>query len=348
VSPEVVTVSVDFNDEVIRGFYLFIDARTGGEKAIDAGRGHAQGPVIVFFQGHAQRPDDAYDFTSRLALLSRSGIVIVPVCDTPYGSDSTCRGDTGKEVILMEILRHALAREGMKVSGFEPITDKNVLVDGVKIAQGKDNEGVPLVSMGWSHGGILARRFASSYRSSVISLGQICPAGYEQWGPWGITGRFAGESMRILAKTSGGNSRKAFISAWGFTKGIAGDFFRSVQAAITDLHPGKLRRVFKDIRDCSVFCDSRTFPVSHLERISVIFARDDSCMSPGRQLGIKDPDTITKEDFHRFQTRFFSDVKSPDRVLKLRILTGTHLAPVTHSDVYAETILGDLGELSVR
>ena len=342
---EVETLSVGFNDETIKGFCLFIDARTAGEKAADAERGYPAGPVIVFFHGHAQRPDDAYEFTSRLALLSRSGMVIIPVCDTPYGAKYSFHGDKGKDVILMEMVRFILAREGMSVRGFVPVTSMPVAVGGLNMAPENDNTGTSIVSIGWSHGGILARRFAHAYPSSVCSLGQVCPAGYEHWGPWGLTGKFALECVRITTKMSG-HAGQTFGSAWGFTKGFAGDFFRSVSAAAVNLHPAKLRRVFKDIRDCSRYCDSTTFTASHLERIAVIFGRDDSCMSPQRQLGIKDPDNVTEDDLERFRQTFYSDITENPERLTLRILPGTHLAPVINNELYSSTILADLGELA--
>jgi hypothetical protein len=344
-SAEVETISVGFNDETIKGFCLFIDARSGEEKATDVERGYPAGPVIVFFQGHAQRPDDAYEFTSRLALLSRSGMVIIPVCDTPYGAESSFHGDKGKEVILMEMVRFMLARECMSVRGFVPVTSMPVAVNGLNMAPEDDNTGTQIVSIGWSHGGILARRFAHAYPSSVCSLGQVCPAGYEHWGPWGLTGRFALESVRITMKMSG-HTRQTFGVAWGFTKGFTGDFFRSITAAAVNLHPGKLLRIFKDIRDCSIYCDSTTFAVHHLEHIAVIFGRDDSCMSPQRQLGIKDPDNVTEDDLKRFSRTFYSDIKDIPGCLTLRVLPGTHLAPAIYNELYSKTILADLGELA--
>jgi pimeloyl-ACP methyl ester carboxylesterase len=342
---EVETLSVSFNDETIKGFYLFIDARTAKEKAADAERGYPAGPVIVFFHGHAQRPDDAYEFTGRLALLSKSGMVIIPVCDTPYGAKSSLHGDKGKDVILMEMVRFILAREGITVRGFVPVTSMPVVVGGLNLAPENDNTGTQIVSMGWSHGGILARRFAHAYPSSVCSLGQVCPAGYEHWGPGGLTGKFALESVRITMKMSG-HAGQTFASAWGFTKGFIGDFFRSITSAAVNLYPGKLLRIFKDIRDCSRYCDSTTLAAAHLKRIAVIFGRDDSCMSPQRQLGIKDPDNVTEDDLKRFSRTFYSDIKENPERLTLRVLPGTHLAPVINNELYSRTILADLGELA--
>ena len=135
-------------------------------------------------------------------------------------------------------------------------------------------------------------------------------------------------------------------SAWGFTKGFTGDFYRSITAAVVNLHPAKLLRIFKDIRDCSRYCDSTTFTASHLEHIAVIFGRDDSCMSAQRQLGIKDPDNVTEDDLKRFSQTFYSDIKDTPGRLTLRVLPGTHLAPVINNELYSRTILADLGELA--
>jgi hypothetical protein len=341
--PQVESFFISFNKEIIQGFCLLIDARTSEEKEADEMRGKAAGPVIVFFQGHAQRPDDAYDFTSKLALLSRSGIVVIPVCDTPYGSDPSLHGDNGKDVILMEMVRFVLAREGITVSGYRPICDMPASIDGVSLAPEKNIPGTELVSVGWSHGGILARRFAHVYPGAVYRLGQVCPGGYEHWGSWRLTGRFAGESLRISSRMFNGQISQTLRSGWGFTKGFIGDFFRSIPAAAVDFNAGKIGRVAKDIKDCTRYCDSSQFRASHLERIVVFFGKEDSCMNQWKQLGIKDPDNINMDELKRFRDKYFSDVIEPESCIKLRILPGTHLAPVIHSKLYAGKLLADLG-----
>ncbi len=344
-APDVETLCINFNDEDIKGYVLLIDARTAQEKATDARQGHPAGPILVFFQGHAQRPDDAYEFTSNLAGLCRSGIVVVPVCDTPYGSDPLLYGDSGKDVILMDMVRFVLGRQGISVKDFTPISSKPVTVNGTKGDAGKDAAGTELVPIGWSHGGILARRFSHAYPGSVHSLGQVCPAGYEHWGPWGLTGRFALESLRIFARMGNGHAGQMMRSSWGFTKGFTGDFLRSLPGALIELHPAKAGRVFRDIRECSAYCDSSTFKVSHLDRAAVIFGADDSCMDPARQLGIEDTSRVTPDEELRFRQTFFADLPGTAR-LSLKILPGTHLAPVTHYELYARTLLADLSELA--
>ena len=345
VYPQVESFSVGFNDETIQGFCLLIDSRTPEEKAKDAIRGSPAGPVIVFFQGHAQRPDDAYKFTSKLALLSKSGMVVIPVCDTPYGSDPSRHGDSGKEVILMEMVHYVLAREGIAISGYSPISSMGVTIDGVRLVCDKDMPGTRLAAVGWSHGGILARRFAHAYPSTVNWLGQVCPAGYERWNTWQLTGRFAKESLRILLN---GHTAETLRSGWGFTKGFMGDFFRSIPAAVICFDAGKVGRVGKDIKDCTLYCDSSRFNAAHLNSIAVIFGRDDSCMNPYRQLGIKDHGAVEQGDLKRFKEMFFADVHEQTEPIILRVLPGTHLAPVIHSDLYVRTLLEDLGQIQER
>jgi len=345
VYPQVESFSVGFNDETIQGFCLLIDSRTPEEKAKDAIRGSPAGPVIVFFQGHAQRPDDAYKFTSKLALLSKSGMVVIPVCDTPYGSDPSRHGDSGKEVILMEMVHYVLAREGIAISGYSPISSMGVTIDGVRLVCDKDMPGTRLAAVGWSHGGILARRFAHAYPSTVNWLGQVCPAGYERWNTWQLTGRFAKESLSMLLN---GHTAETLRSGWGFTKGFMGDFFRSIPAAVICFDAGKVGRVGKDIKDCTLYCDSSRFNAAHLNSIAVIFGRDDSCMNPYRQLGIKDHGAVEQGDLKRFKEMFFADVHEQTEPIILRILPGTHLAPVIHSDLYVRTLLEDLGQIQER
>lgn len=344
VKPEIESLDIRFNNETIKGFVLRIDTRTERERASDALRGRPAGPVMVFFQGHAQRPDDAYEFTSRLALTCRSGIVIVPVCDTPYGGDPGLRGDNGKDIVLMEMVRFVLARQGVSVTGYTPMSGMRAVVQGEGRGGGTTEASARLTPVGWSHGAILARRFAHAYPASVCALGQVCPAGYERWGSWGLTGRFALESLRIFKKMGNGHAAGALKSAWGFTRGFAGDFARSLPDAVLELNPAKAGRVLVDVRDCCTYCDSASFRAAHLERIAVIFGADDTCMDPARQLGIRDISNVTPEELSRFRKTFFADVTEPKR-LSLKILPGTHMAPVSHAGIYVRTLLKDLGEV---
>ena len=345
--PDTQALKLGFNGEVLRAWYLLLDARSPAEQEDDRKAGRLKGPVIVFFQGHAQRPSDAYPFTSKLALGCRSGIVVVPVCDTPYGEDERWRGDRGKEAVLMEVVRHALQIRGIGVTGYSPLGAGDIGAPVIEEDRFPGQGGKPiqttLAAVGWSHGGILARRFAHAHPGSVVSLGQVCPAGFERRGPLRLTGRFLLESLRISASGTG-HTRDKLRSAWGFTRGFVGDFARSISDAVVHIHPAKLCRVGRDIGDCSLYCDGGSFGVGHVKRVTVIFGAGDSCMSPERILGADPGRDLPEEAVSRFWERYYPDALRAGADLSLEVLPGTHLAPVTHSDLYADTLLERLGE----
>jgi len=344
--PEVRSIEVGFNGETLKAYYLLIDARTKAEKDSDRDIGVLKGPAIVFFNGHAQRPDDAYEFTSNLACMSRSGIVVVPVCDTPYGDDETCRGDSGKDIVLMAVVRHVFEAVGIRVEGCEPAYKMYpCMVKGSVVTDEKEIH-AKLLSMGWSHGGILARRFAHAYPGTVVGLGQVCPSGYEKWGTPGIMGRFTWECLRISARLLSGNVREALGTWPGFIKGMAGDFIRSVPLAVDGMNPSKLSRVIKDMSDCSEYYDGENLPVDRVPCITVIFGADDTCMSARRQLGIDDPQNLTEKEEEGFWKRFYPGSVARGAKLRFMILPGNHVAPAVKGELYARTVLEGLGQLS--
>ena len=345
-SAQPASVKITFNHERINAYYLFIDVRTEHERQRDSESGRLCGPPAVFFHGHAQRPSDAYPFTSSLARMSKSGIVIVPVCDTPYGKDEAWRGDAGKEVILMELVRWVLASRGIQVEGYSPLCPEQVLIDGKPVGDQTGMVSASLMSVGWSHGGILARRFAHAYPGSVTSLAQVCPAGYEHWSTMQLALRFMGESRSSFGLVRKGHGKAMLRSAWGFTRGMAGDFFRSIPAAAGDLHPAKLYRAGKDIKDCSEYCDSAGMSVEHLDSIVVLFALDDTCMDVKKVLRCPDSQNITPEQEKLFWATFYRYETRPDMKRTLKVLPGTHLAPVTHASLYAQTILEHLDQMN--
>jgi pimeloyl-ACP methyl ester carboxylesterase len=337
-------LSVEFNGEVLAARYLLLDARTHLERARDEKAGRLKGPVMVFFQGHAQRPSDARAFTSALALGCRSGVVVVPVSDTPYGTDKSWRGDCGKEAVLMEVVRFALARHGIGVKGHAPLSGPKARIQANPADAGGRLVEADLAALGWSHGGILARRFSHGYPESVSILGQVCPAGYEQGGPWTLIGRFIGEASRAAWRTDGGNLRDKLSSAWGFTSGFAGDFARSVAAGLRHGRPGTMRRVGRDILDCSLYSGGGDFVPEQLKRVAVIFAARDTCMSPLRILGTDASPEPAPELAARFWKRYFPGALARGAELSLQVLPGGHLAPVTHADLYARALLEALGQ----
>jgi pimeloyl-ACP methyl ester carboxylesterase len=335
-----------FNDETIRAFYLVIDARGRAEQEEDLASGSLKGPVALFFQGHAQRPADAYAFTSLVAGHCRSGVAVVPVCDTPFGRDENRRGDDGKMPVLREVARFALAPLGIRVKGEGTTSDWPALVDGLPVDDRACPVSAGLMAVGWSHGGILARRFAHAYPESVSALGQVCPAGYECLTPVLLAGRFAREALRISRITAGTHTLDALRSALGFARGFTGDIVRSLVSAALTLDPAKALRAARDIQDCSMYCDSSLFGLRGLARIAVIFGKNDTCMSPLRVLGAKDGSGLAPDVVSGFWQRYYADVSPEASSLHLDILPGTHLGPVTHSDLYAKTLLRNLNELS--
>ena len=343
--PETVCLKVSFNGEKISAYYLLIDSRTETEKQRDLELNRLSGPAIVFFQGHAQRPSDAYAFTSKLSMMSRSGIVVVPVCDTPYGIDEKWRGDRGKDVVLMEIIRWALASEGVRVNGYEPVFNSDVLVNNARIDSVNGGTLSDIACVGWSHGGILARRIAHAYPGSVSCLAQVCPAGYEHWIPTKLMLRFMGESLRISKLACKGHARDSLSSAWGFTRGFAGDFFRSIPSALVGLQPAKMGRIGKDIKDCSLYCDGQDFGTGSLTHIVVIFGDQDTCMDARKILACPDPHAVTGKQIQAFWDTYFGDKKGSPAERTLVVLPGTHLAPLTHSGLYARIVLENLDQV---
>ena len=343
--PETVCLKVSFNGEKINAYYLLIDSRTEAEKERDLNLKRLSGPVTVFFQGHAQRPSDAYAFTSKLSRMSKSGIVVVPVCDTPYGINEKWRGDRGKDVVLMEVVRWALASVGIRVNGYEPSVEGDALVNGTRLDFVHGGISADLACVGWSHGGILARRIAHAYPLSVSCLAQVCPAGYEHWSPTELMLRFMGESLRVSRLACKGHAGDSLSSAWGFTRGFAGDFFRSIPSALVGHHPAKLGRAGKDIKDCSIYCDSQDFGTGNLNHIVVIFGDQDTCMDARKILACPDPHAIAEEQVQAFWDTYFSDTKALPARRTLAVLPGTHLAPLTHSGLYARIVLENLEQV---
>ncbi len=354
--PDTHSLKLTFNSETIRGDYLLIDARTPGQKTRNLREGKLDGSVIVFFHGHAQRPGDGYNFSSQLALKSRSGVVIIPVCDTPFGENPAWRGDNGKDVLLMTMVRHILHGMHIEVDGFRPITTSEVLVNGnmEDVPAGKNQRVIParISAIGWSHGSLLARRFASNYQDSVIDLAQVSPAGYLEWGNSSCTASsclmasFLWESMRISTESFKGYAGAVFDSGFGVIKGMTGDTARSCSSCLDgNLTLVKLFRNFRDTRDCTLYGDDRNFPVPHLQHLSVVFSANDSLFDPEDILGRSKrpkPDKSTTDSF--WQT-FYPGAAANGTRLHLDILPGKHIGPVCYPEKYASSVLHHISQL---
>ncbi len=341
-------LKVEFNQERLSGFYIVIDARTEEEKEADIEAGHLKGDVFLFLHGHGQRPTDLYKFTSRLAMRSSSGIVVVPVCDTPCGSDDRWIGDKGKDVILMEMTRYILYGMGIDVDGYEPIVDMQVVIDSTEMGKALDMPGsyakAGLTAVGWSHGGALARRLAHSYPASIKSMAQMCPAGYGTWDAKGLLLKFSREALFISRLMFKGYTSDVLGSALGITRGVFGDFARAILPGIKESRPSKMLRPWIDISDAAVLLDDSNMDLKGVENIVVIFGAEDSLINVSKQAGIKDPMNPREEEIKAFWERFYPKELSRGVNLTLRILPGNHLGPATHADIYLDAVLEGTGD----
>ena len=347
--PGMKKLKVEFNGERIAGFYLVLDARSPEEKDSDMASGKLKGDVFVFLHGHGQRPTDLYKFTSRLAIGSRSGIVIVPVCDTPYGDDKNWIGDRGKDVILMEMARYVLYGMGIDVYGYEPMVDMEIVVDSKEMGKNAYVEGVyakaGITAVGWSHGGVLARRLAHAYPASIKSIAQMCPAGYGTWTTTGLLLKFFREALFISGLMLEGYTTDVLGSALGITRGVVGDIVRAIPSGIMQRRPYKILRPWVDISDAAVLLDDSNMELKGVESIVVIFGADDSLINASKQVGIKDLMNPKEEEVRAFWERFYPEELSRGVKLSLKILPGNHLGPATHTDVYLDAVLRGTGDM---
>jgi hypothetical protein len=337
-------LSVTFNDETINAYYLILDYRIKEEKEADKSRGELGGDAIVFFQGHGQRPKDCYNFTKFLGIQSKSGIVVVPVCDTPYGKDPAWRGDKGKMVVLMAMIRYLLNQCGVSIDGYNPLTDMEIKINGKPVISNPENIKAKLCSVGWSHGGALAREFSFNYPDAVTGLSTVCGAGYRKWCcTCHLLARFSWEGLHIGTLSFSKYASDALGAAWGITCGITGDVARSIPDSISSCQL-KLGRSCRDIKDCTIYLDDTVAAVPDAKRIIVIFGRSDTCMDP-EDYGIRDLDNPSKDDIENFWKTYYPANLANGSKLTFKILPGMHVGPATHSDLYAEAVLEGLDQI---
>lgn len=319
-----------FNGEVLNAWCGVADARP-------AGGGLAPGvPVSVFFTGHAQRPLDARRFTGELARLSRSGLVIMPVMDTPCGTDARYHGDRGKVVMLMALIEAVLAERGLAVAGAPALPVEVLGVPGVQAGL----VAVSLQVVGWSHGGLLARRFASAYPQSVVGLGQVCPAGYHHWPSWPkLVLDFVRESRRIAPMLLGPQAPDVLRANCGILRGLIGDAGRGLIAALRRGDLGPARRCIRDIEDCNELLDDANCPLERHQRVSVVFGLDDTVIT-AKLPGFRDCGQPQAAEIDAFGRRYYAGLAGGQ--LSLSFLRGNHLAPVTSCREYAAAVLAGL------
>ncbi|MFW5862910.1 MAG: hypothetical protein ACOCWZ_11750, partial [Spirochaetota bacterium] len=328
-------LNINFNGETIKGYYLLLDFRTAEEKRRDRERASLSGDVIIFLHGHAQRPNDAYSLTANLALLSKSGIVIIPVCDTPYGADKNFRGDRGKEVILMHIIRFALLNMDIKIEEFTPKTGMKIKITSTSVTKtsGHNNAVINAKStlIGWSHGALLARRLAHSYPESVNSLVQMAPAGYKEWGSNScaktacLSTSFTAESMRIGFGIFRGQTKEIFGSGCGIIKGVSGDTMRSCSSCLSGyFNPLKLFRANRDTAETAVLATDDNFPLPQIQNITVIFASWDGLFRADDLGGIENRSMPSQQEIEVFFQKYYPSSVKSGAVLNLMALPGNH------------------------
>ena len=351
--PDMIKVPIRFNKDYLKGLYLYVDARTAEEKERNRAEKRLDGPVIVFFHGHNQRPNDGFNFTAELARSSKSGIVVVPVTDTPYGKKSKWRGDRGKDAILMAFVQDILGQHEIAVRAVKPITEMKVKIGGKK----KKKLPSPiieteLISLGWSHGSLLARRFASAYPESVISLAQMAPAGFSDWGGYSCVGptclmtNFGIEGANIGLGIFRCEGRHIFDASGGIIKGQVADTARSCPSCIYgNFHVGKLFRTLKDTAECSIQATDKNFPVSAVKHIVVIFGDDDSLFEYDDDGGIKEPKKVTLQEKEKFFAKFYPGAVTAGSDLNLHVLKGNHIGPLVNHKIWVKTVLQGIDQM---
>ncbi len=343
---------VRFNGETIRAYCRVFDVRTEQEREKNRRENRLGGNVIVFFHGHAQRPDDGNNLLEELALRSKSGILVIPVCDTPYGRDAKWRGDSGKVVILRDLVRLVLHERGVTLEGYGYDPALKTVIDGAEVFERPWEKWIitRATVMGWSHGCLLARRFASAYPDTVREMAQMSPAGYVNWGgenfcgPSCLMGRFAWECGNIGTGVFS-HPGDVFGSGWGVAKGMTGDTARSCGSCIGgNKSCMKPFRNFRDTKDCALYGDDSNLPVPNLERIVILFGKDDTLFNAGKILGAKDPKKITEAEKKKFWEKFYAKTFPGARRLLLEVYPGDHIGPLVYYKKYAETALKETGQ----
>jgi hypothetical protein len=353
--PDIRKWQIQFNQEKISSYAVVYDVRTPEEKRQHLTQGRVNGNVILLIHGQQQRPLIAYEFVSKLALNSKSGIVVVPVVDTPYGKDPYWRGDLGKTVILMEMTRHLLAPDGIRLEGYSKITEMPVMIDNQESKESNTDHYLPITSkltiMGWSHGGLLSRRIASAYPGTIIGLAQITPAGYIHWGFTRVDKTsclltyFFVECGNIAKGIFTGEFFKVIEAAWGLSSGTFGDALRSPSTCLTShFHILKPFRPIRDMRDCTVLADHTVAPVSHLKHIVVMFGASDFVFHPTNACLPGDAFEITDEHRNMFWKKYFKSTDPNHTRRTVTILPGNHIGPMAYPDIYMRTALIETGQ----
>ena len=342
-------LDISFNGEKIHGLGLFIDRRTQEQIKRNKNEGCLDGDIIIYLHGHGQQPKYGVNFSSLLAERSRSGIVFIPHVYTPFGTKQKWRGDRGKLVLLMEITRFCLEKKGLHIANVKQVCDLPIKIKDSKPSLIKSESALSIACgitlVGWSHGGLLARRFANAYPTCVNNLAQVTPAGFESWGPKSWAGlnlvvNFMVEVGLISLTVFKGSIKQPLIAGVAIIRGIVAD---SVYAFISvvksrSFSPFKLLRAYVDIQQCSMLMTDKNVPVTALNNIVVLFGETDSVFEAKNALkgiDIKTESNVSNVLFNKF----FPSAVASGTHCSFKVLPGNHLAPLIHTERYVDEVL---------
>ena len=342
-------LDISFNGEKIQGLGLFIDRRTEEQIARNEKEGCLDGDIIIYLHGHGQQPKYGFNFTSLLAERSRSGIVFIPHVYTPFGTKRQWRGDKGKLVLLMEITRFCLEKKGLHIANVKRVCDLPIKIRENKsslIDRGDESSiACEITLVGWSHGGLLARRFANAYPECVNNLAQVTPAGFESWGPKSWAGlnlfvNFMAEVGLISLMVFKGHIKHPLIAGVAIIRGTISDSLYAFVSLVKSrsFSPVKLIRAYVDIQQCSTLMTDKNMPVSELSNIVVLFGEKDSVFEAKNALKGIDTKTEGNSSNLLFEKFFPSAVENGTRC-SFKVLPGNHIAPLVHAERYVEEVL---------
>jgi len=354
--PDIYHWKVRFNQETLDSYSVIYDVRTSFEKQRDLEQKKINGHIILLIHGQQQRPRVGFEFVSKMAINSKSGIIVVPVVDTPFGKNTQWRGDKGKIVILMELSRLLLEPKGIQLTNYKKVTQMPVSIHNQQAKESDTDNYLPISSqvtiMGWSHGGLLARRIASAYPETIKGLAQITPAGFFDWGYTRVDktscllSHFLLECLNIGTGIFKGEFFQVIEAAVGLTSGTFGDAFRSPKTCMSGhFHVLKPFRPIRDMRDCTVLADGSVAPVPNLDHIIVMFGASDWVFHPTDAHLPGQNDLVTDKDRQIFWDTFYPTTNSHKANRTVTILPGNHIGPLVYPDIYMLNALTGTGQL---
>lgn len=346
---EFLKFDITFNGEKIQGLGLFIDTRSEEQKAKNIRNGYLDGDVIIYLHGHGQQPKYGIEMTTLLAKKSRSGIVFIPHVYTPYGCERKWRGDKGKLVLLMALSRYCLGKKGLCVPGSDDPCDLPISIREkdakLNVSLSTSPIDCKLTLVGWSHGGLLARRFANAHPSSVNNLAQMTPAGYESWGrrPWAgvnLITHFMIEVGLISLMVFKGHIKYPLIAGVAIVRGTLADSVYAFASYITSRSnlPLKLARAYIDIEQCSHVATDHNLPVTGLDNIVVLFGEHDTVFEARNALSGVDIESNGEISKLLFEKYYPSAIEGGANC-SFKILPGNHIGPLVHAEQYVEEVL---------